>query len=95
MRHAIRTSCEPTAVEKNITRGTRYRFIFPRPEPDDKIHIARESLWKVFERLSGKKEIWEIDPEEFRKLVPTYFLILNPEEEDYSEGVAGDPGCEK
>lgn len=85
MRQAIRTVCEPTTVEMNIARGTKYRFIFPRPEPDDKIHTARDALWNVFERMSGKKEVWEIDPDEFRKLVPTYFLLLNPEEDSYPE----------
>ena len=85
MRHTLQTSCQHTIVEKNIKRGIRYRFIFPRPEPEDTVHSARESLWNIFERLSGKREIWEIDRDEFKKLVPTNFLILNAEEEDYSE----------
>lgn len=80
MRRALQTSCQVEVVEQNIRSGTRYRFIFPRPEPDDNIHTAREFLWNVFERCSGTKEIWEINRDEFEKLVVTDFLILNPED---------------
>ena len=77
MRQALQTTCGREVVEKNIDRGIKYRFIFPRSAPGE-IHAARESLWRSFEERSAAKEIYEIDLDEFKKLAVTHFLILNP-----------------